>query len=82
MGGVLALEVVVEDTVEVLDTVTKAEEALEDMTTTMMEETLEVRFHLSEDKYLTGVGGAGFKRRGLSDVIQTGNRFRGGASFC
>lgn len=54
MGGVLALEVVVEDTVEVLDTVTKAEEALEDMTTTMMEETLEVRFHLSEDKYLTG----------------------------
>ncbi len=33
---------------------TKTEEALEDMTTTMMEEILEVQFHLSEAKYLTG----------------------------
>ncbi len=54
MVGVLASVVVVEDMVEVLDTVTKAEEALEDMTTTMMEEILEVLFHLSEAKYLTG----------------------------
>ncbi len=78
MVGVLASEVVVEDMVEVPDTVTKAEEALEDITTTTMEDILEVHF---EAKYLTGVGGAGFIRKGLRDVIQKGNRFRGWASF-
>lgn len=57
MGGVLALEVVVEDTVEVLDTVTKAEEALEDMTTTMMEETLEVTLVVVEEEEITTILG-------------------------
>lgn len=44
MEEVLAVEGVAGGTAEVLDTVTKAEEDLEDMTTTMMAGILEVRY--------------------------------------
>lgn len=55
--GVLATEGAVEGTVEVLDSVTKAEEASGDMTTTMMAGILEVRYGLSQDRNLTrGLG--------------------------